>query len=450
MKATIRVFLILCIGLIQMSCTQKKEKNSEAQKLSFTEANWSVMDKEGVSQPMDTTVYDTKLALHLPVGHAAYLKNQKFKNFVAEFDVIGFVMPGLGFRVQDRENYELIYLRVNSSTKKDALQYIPIDNGNLPWQLYNYPKYEAKAEFARKKVASFALSFQEYLKQGVISDSLRLKLEEQEITFSKEAQVNPIDEEHWGIGDIGKLIGLEFNKTTTNWEVWNPYVWTHVKIVVHEKKVSVYIEDMDAPRMEIKNLKRDVLAGGICLKNQFFDAFFTNVSIVEINEERATAPVSGKESLLDNYLTDWQLSPKFKKNESQILPQLDSIQSGAILWENIRSDEDGLVNISRFIGEMSGTVALKKTIVSKSDQTIKMDFGFAKNMIVVFNNEVVFTGDVDGKREEGRVFVENESLDLNMSQGNNELLMLITGDEEYKQNWGFIARLESLNDLTLQ
>ncbi len=450
MKKNIHAFLMLCVGLLQISCAQEKESNNEVQKFPLTEANWSIMDKEGVFQPIDTTVYDNKLALHLPVGHAAYLKNQNFKNFVAEFDVIGFVMPGFGFRLQDKDNYELIYLRANSSNKKDALQYIPIDNGNLPWQLYNHPKYEAKAEFANKKVASLPLSFQYYFDRGAISDSLRLKLQEQDIVFSMEAQIDSINDETWAIGDIEKLIGLQFKKTRSDWEVWNRYIWTHVKIVVHEEKAFVYIEDMNVPRMEIKNLKRDALAGGICLKNQFFDAFFTDISIVEITEEPQTTPNSSEESLSDNYLKDWRLSPKFKKNESQIFQHLDSIQSSSVSWKNISSDEDGLLNISRFIGEMSGTVALKKTILSKSDQSVKMNFGFAKNMIVVLNNEVIFSQNMDSNKEEGRVFVDNQSLELKLSKGKNELIFVLTGDEEYKQNWGFIAKLENLEGITLE
>ncbi len=140
MKINLSIVLILGLSLFQFSCAQENQKKSKTQDFPFTEINWSIIDKEGSVQPIDTMIYDNKTALHLPLGHTANLKSQKFKNFIIEFDVIGFVMPGLGFRVQDNDNYELIYIRAGSSNKKDALQYIPIDNGNLPWQLYNYPK----------------------------------------------------------------------------------------------------------------------------------------------------------------------------------------------------------------------------------------------------------------------------------------------------------------------
>jgi hypothetical protein len=450
MKTSLHAFLILGICILQISCAQEKEKNNRIQKFPFTDANWSIIDKEGESQPMDTTMYDGKLALHLPVGHAAYLKNQKFKNFIAEFDVVGFVMPGMGFRLQDENNYELIYLRSNSSNKKDALQYIPIDNGNLPWQLFNYPKYEAKAEFTTKKVASFPLSLKKYFNSGIISDSLRLKLEEKNIIFSKETQVQSIDEKTWVIGDTGKLIGLEFRKTASNWEAWNRYVWTHVKIVVNEDQASVYVEDMNAPKMEIKNLKRKTQTGGICLKNQFFDAFFTDISVVELNKETQAVNNFSKETLPNNYMGEWELSGKFTKNKNDVIAQLDSIRGKSISWKKIKSDTDGLVNISRFIEEMSGSVALKTTIRSESEQPIKLQFGFAKHMIVVLNNEVLFDKNMDTDKEEGRVFVDDESIELKLSEGKNELIFVLTGDEEYKQNWGFIAKLEDLKGIEIE
>lgn len=450
MKTNLYAFLILGIVLLQISCAQEEENKNITQEFPFTEINWSILDKEGSEQPIDTMIYDNKLALHLPLGHSAHLKNKKFKNFVIEFDVVGFVMPGLGFRMQDKENYELIYFRVNSNNKKDALQYIPIYNGSLPWQLYNYPKYEAKAKFAKKKVASLPLSYQKYFKQGVINDSLQLKLEKEDIVFSKEAQVNPIDEETWGIGDIGKLMGLEFKKTAVNWDAWNPYVWTHVKIIVNEDQASVYVEDMGVPQLVIKNLKQNARLGGIRFQNQFFDAFFTNVSILELKTKMPVIADSDKEVLPVNYLTQWELSVKFAKNEKGIISQLDSIRGKDISWKKIQSDTDGLVNMSRFIEEMSGSVALKKTIRSELEQAVNLYFGFAKHMIIVLNNEVVFDKNMDTDKEEGRVFVDDESVELNLSQGKNELFFVLSGDEEHKQNWGFVAKLEKLDGIAVE
>ncbi len=109
-----------------------------------------------------------------------------------------------------------------------------------------------------------------------------------------------------------------------------------------------------------------------------------------------------------------------------------------------------MVNISRFIEGMNQTVALKSILHSESEQPVKLYFGFAKHMIVVLNNEVIYNKEMDVNKEEGRVFVDNESVELNLSKGKNSLFLILTGDEAYKQNWGFTAKLERLNGITIE
>ena len=446
MRTKIYMLLFCCTSFLQLSCAQKNKKKNQVEDLPFAQAHWNVMDKEGSQQPMDTVEYDDKMALHLPKGHAAYLKNKKLKNFEIEFDVIGFVMPGVGFRGQDKENYELIYFRENSSNKKDALQYIPIFNGSLPWQLYNYPKYEASATYAEEKIASFPLSLENYLEKGTISDSLRLKLEEEGVEYTLNAQVQFVDEKTWGIGDAERLKGSFLRKTAANWELWDPNVWSHIKIIVVENQASVYIQDMEVPKMTV-DLKRDIAAGEISLRNQFFDAFYTNVSVMELDDSTPPINHNKEQTSPDNYFKKWQISPRFVENEERILAQLDSIQENISAWKNVDTDVDGLLNVSRFVGEMRGSVSLKATIHSESKQIKEIHFGFAKHLMIVLNDKVIFNRAMDMKKEEGRVFVDDESLPLDLIQGENELFMILTGDEQYHQNWGLIAKLENLDGI---
>ncbi len=443
MKTKIYKLAVYCIAFVQLSCAQV---NNQAQDFPFDDFNWSVQDKEGTQKSMDTIVFDDKMALHLPKGYSAYLKPKLFKNFELEFDFIGFSMPGLGFRGQDKNNHELIYFRKISSGKKDALQYIPIYNGSLPWQLYNYPKYEASTVFAEKKMASFPMGIEDYFAQGPVGDTLRYELEQNGVEYSPKAQLYFINEDVRAIDDMEQLMAGLFRKTRTNWELWNPLVWTHVKIIVVEDQASVYVEDMKVPKMTV-NLKRDIQSGEISLRSQFYDAFYTNVSVKNLNDTTLSTKKDDRTVLSDHYLRTWQLSPKFAKNKEKALYQLDSMKASGITWKKITADEDGLTNVSRFVDEMSGSIALKATIHSETKQNAEMHVGFAKHLIVVLNNEVVFNKEMDMKKEEGRVFVDNESLNLNLLQGKNELFMILTGDEQYHQNWGLIAKLESLNGI---
>jgi hypothetical protein len=442
------MLLLGCISFFQFSCAQKNKKNNQVQDLPLTLQYWNVIDKEDNEQSMDIVDYNDKMALHLPKGHVAYLKNKRFKNFEIEFDVIGFVMPGLGFRGQDKENYELIYFRENSSNKKDALQYIPIFNGSLPWQLYNYPKYESSATFAEKKITSFPLSIENYLEEGPINDSLRLKMEKKGVEYSPKAQVQFVNEKTWGIGDAEQFKGSFMRRTSINWELWDPNVWSHIKIIVVGDYASIYVHDMKEPKMTV-NLKREIEAGDISLRNQFFDVFYTNVSIKHLDDSTLSIKNNRAQKLPDNYFRKWQISPKFVKKDDKILSQLDSVQENGITWKSVEVDVDGLLNVSRFFDEMSGSVTLKTTIRSEAKQKMEMHVGFAKHLIVVLNNKVIFNKEMDIEKEEGRVFVEDESLYLDLVQGKNELFLILTGDEQYHQNWGVIAKLKNLNGIKI-
>ncbi len=119
-----------------------------AQKIEFTSENWKIIDNEN-NQNLDfyTTNYKGKKALRLGRHKIAKLEGKSFQNFVLEIDIAGKAMPGVGFHAKDLFDYEFFYCRVFSGGKEDALQYAPVYNAALPWQIYNMPIYETKAEF---------------------------------------------------------------------------------------------------------------------------------------------------------------------------------------------------------------------------------------------------------------------------------------------------------------
>ncbi|GAB4052933.1 LamG domain-containing protein [Spirosoma litoris] len=82
------------------------------------------------------------------------LKDNTFKNGIIEFDITlspDRDFPGFGFRIQDKDEFEHIYLRPHRVGNPDAIQYIPVFHGQDSWQFYygdgysttvNYPMNE--------------------------------------------------------------------------------------------------------------------------------------------------------------------------------------------------------------------------------------------------------------------------------------------------------------------
>lgn len=87
----------------------------------------------------------------LPVGGGqANLKNFKFETGVFEFDMLitaarDFVGPT--FRQVEDGFGEVIYFRPHLNGKPDAIQYTPVVNNNLAWQIFTGPGFEAETTY---------------------------------------------------------------------------------------------------------------------------------------------------------------------------------------------------------------------------------------------------------------------------------------------------------------
>ena len=85
-------------------------------------------------------------------GGTALIKDAQFTDGIIEYDVVLPNAPGfLGtmLRVQDTKNFEEFYVRSLRSGSPDAVQYNPIYNDVLSWQLFSSPgePYTAAAKF---------------------------------------------------------------------------------------------------------------------------------------------------------------------------------------------------------------------------------------------------------------------------------------------------------------
>lgn len=453
MKVNRNVILLLSLCLFQYSCAQENQKSSVALEFPFTAEHWSIENADDTASEIKTLVYKNRSALKLEASQKAYLKNKKFKNFTIEFYCNALSGPGLGFRVQDKKNYEYLYLRLSLSGKRDALQYVPIHNGSLPWQLYNYPKYEGKATFPRKKVATFPLLLKDELIEGKASEKLKEILAEKGFSFSKESLIIFGDETTRYIYDPEEFEALLFEEIDNEIVLFDFRTWIHVKVEVVEDKASFYIEDMETPTFVVEHLKRNTAEGGISMIGDGAGVYFSDVSIRELKTDSKTKNKSTGEKRSANYLTKWNVSEMFTKDSVNFISQIDSLRDNKSKFMPIQADADGLVNISRFYDDMTKTVALTRNLVSDSDRTVKLNFDYADHLVIIFNSKILFDKGMNfqapaDKGQEGRVFVADESVELDLKKGENQLIFMLSADNRQKFNWGFFAKLESLEGIT--
>ncbi len=133
-KLYLSVTLIFCVQFIS------------AQDFPFDHQNWKIINVEN-NETVEKQVHkkDEVQILTLSKTHVALLSSN-YSDFSIDFDVKSGIMPGIGFRSKTLKDFEYVYLRLGSSGKNSAIQYVPVYNGALAWQIYNYPKYESTAE----------------------------------------------------------------------------------------------------------------------------------------------------------------------------------------------------------------------------------------------------------------------------------------------------------------
>ena len=454
MKNSLCKMLILLVGIPMVSCVQENKKTSTVQDFAFTKNNWDIEKMDGSIDTLNILEHQGRQALLLEPNQKAYLKGNAFKNFQLEFHCNGQV-PGLGFRIQDKKNYEYLYLRMIMSGKEDALQYIPIYNGSLPWQLYNYPKYEGNAVFPRKEVAALPLSLEDELVQGKMGDKLLTALEQEGILFSEESFIDLRNETMSYIYDPQSNEALLFEKRKDAIVFLDIRTWIHVKVEVVEHKMSVYVGDMGSPTFVVDNLKGDSKEGGISLFSTFGQVYFSDVSIREIKEPDMPKHQGTEEGISSNYLTRWQMSEMFVKDSLNFVAQVDSLLGSRDGFKTVKTDTDGLLNISRFYDDMDKTVVLTCTLLSDSDQEVSLNFDYADHLVVILNSKILFDGGMNfrpppEKGTEGRVFVDDEQTVLNLRKGPNALTFVLSGDNRQKYNWGCMAKLAHLDGISLE
>ena len=207
---------------------------------------------------------------------AAVLKDVTFSDGTIEFDVntVGRGMPGIAFRRQDEDNFELLYLRPDPSCPAfhACIQYTPRTHGATLWDLF--PQYQTRA---------------------------------------------PLRENGWN----------------------------HIKMVVSGRRMNVFVNDAASPTLEVGRLEGDAMKGGLRLQGPatFANLVITPDAVEGLSPEPASDPSDGDRGLVRN----WRLSA-FSALPNGKEPMYSEMPGASQEWKTIRTERNGLVNISREYG----------------------------------------------------------------------------------------------------
>ena len=230
--------------------------------------------------------------------------------------------------------------------------------------------------------------------------------------------------------------------------------WNHIKLVVSGSRMNIFINGAAQPSLKIGRLEGDSSDGGIELKGP---GIFANLVITPDSTEGLPAdPENDPASADQSFVRHWQLSP-FSKLAPDQSPTLADLPPASTAWTPIDAERAGLVNISRIYGlplaRPDRAVAwLKTTIHSDTDQQKHVTLGWAREIAVFVNGQLIFADKnlympaVARKSPDGRLSLDNGSLMLPLKAGDNEVAVALVNNF---YGWGLKMHLDDTQGLLL-
>jgi hypothetical protein len=350
-------------------------------------ANWELQGKAGLTE------YRGRKCISLD-GGAAIIKNFEMRDGIIDVDVAtqairGFF--GIEFRISnDGANAEWIYLRPHKSGYPDAIQYTPVLNTGLNWQIYNGPGFTGAIDIPkddwfhlRMEIAGAQAKF--YVKDmdhpALIMNDLKSGIEKGQLALTVLT---------------GETYFSNFQVRTLPDAVWERHLPPMMKGVLTKWSLS-----------------------------PSYDALERKLELPLLSSERDTI--------------HWQ--------------NVDAEPPGFVAIYRYRDAPHPRVSFandfSKRLDPQPGmkVVYARTNIVSDRKQVKKLSIGCSDDVSVFLNGKILYRGrSAQNFRDPGFLGIvnpENDAVYLSLEKGNNELLLAVS---ELGGGWGFICILEEMGN----
>lgn len=230
--------------------------------------------------------------------------------------------------------------------------------------------------------------------------------------------------------------------------------WNHVKLVVADRKMNVYVNDMTHPALHVPYLEASTTSGGISLSG---NVIYANLTVdprrpAELGTEPTYPPLATDTRYLRHWQATGPINFPFGREPIYPLPSMygtlakSEVPDSTARWEAVDANRRGIVNLTPLYGstERDGRrlAWLKTTIYSDKAQEKTLNLGFSDEVWLLVNGQITYVGKnyfgTPNAKNDGRCTIENATIRLPLKQGKNEVLI---GLANYFYGWGIIARL---------
>lgn len=344
---------------------------------------------EGEAKPSE---FEGRKCLYIN-GGGATVRDLELQDGVIDVDVAtpanrGFF--GIQFRIENDRNAEWVYLRQHKSGYPDAMQYTPVLNTGLNWQLYSGPGFTGAVDIPRNIWFHLRLEITGAQAKLFVSDMEKPALVISDLKSGvKKGQVA-----------LAVLTGATY---FSNFEV---------------RETPAAPWQRRPPPIPVGTLTHWSLSPS-------YDALARNLE----------KPLSS----IEIRAIKWQ--------------EVDAEAPGIVAINRYRESPHPRVtfanDISKRLDPQPGmaVVYARTNIVSDRDQTKKLYIGYSDDVSVFLNGKILYRGrSAQNFRDPGFLGImdaENDAIYLPLKKGDNELILAVS---ELGGGWGFVCRLADIEE----
>ncbi|EIJ36871.1 hypothetical protein [Thiothrix nivea] len=231
--------------------------------------------------------------------------------------------------------------------------------------------------------------------------------------------------------------------------------WMHVKLVVADKLVDIYLDDMEKPILT-SELKREEMNGTVGLwgLNITGPVHFANFDVTPMEEAPAIKGEAKPEAAAGSgTVMNWSVSNTFDGKSLAGKTQLTDADTQGLEFTPLQAESTGMVNLARAHGHGKGrdTMFAKINVKADSAQTKSLQFGFSDAVNVYLNGQLLFSGNDPYESRDYRFLGTvgfYDTVYLPLQEGDNEILFAVT-ESPMVNGWGMQARFADMQGISL-
>jgi len=229
---------------------------------------------------------------------------------------------------------------------------------------------------------------------------------------------------------------------------WSPIAfnfgeWMHVKLIVSDDKMDVFINDMEKPTLHVSELKLGRTTGSLGFGTFLGAAYYTNLTYQEVGKPILVSEIKKTAKNDPNVITDWTVSKAFPETNLNSVTSLKELQMS--IDKKMKVDGEGILNLSHVskVSAATNTVLAKFTIDSEKEQLKRIDFGYSDKVTVFVNGRPIYSGDNSFRSRDYRYLGSIgffDTVHAALDRGNNEVVFAVS---EKMGGWGLTAKILS-------